>query len=132
MSGVHKYPTISFRVSDRERDMIEAKILASGMQKKDYFVRSCIYNRICVVGKKEVIYQLVEELQNMQTNISELVRQLEQKDITLTDEGMEDMRNDCMDMLQAIISMLDGAKYLWQGTKEEKEKSPNSGNCQDL
>lgn len=34
MSGVHKYPTISFRVSDRERDMIEAKILASGMQKK--------------------------------------------------------------------------------------------------
>ena len=132
MSGVHKYPTISFRVSDRERDMIEAKILASGMQKKDYFVRSCIYNRICVVGKKEVIYQLVEELQNMQTNISELVRQLEQKDITLTDEGLEDMRNDCMDMLQAIISMLDGAKYLWQGTKEEKEKSPNSGNCQDL
>lgn len=64
MSGVHKYPTISFRVSDREREMIEAKILASGMQKKDYFVRSCIYNRICVVGKKEVIYQLVEELQN--------------------------------------------------------------------
>lgn len=132
MSGVHKYPTISFRVSDRERDMIEAKILASGMQKKGYFVRSCIYNRICVVGKKEVIYQLVEELQNMQTNISELVRQLEQQDVTLTDEGLEDMRNDCMDMLQAIISMLDGAKYLWQGTKEEKEKSPNSGNCQDL
>ena len=132
MSGVHKYPTISFRVSDRERDMIEAKILASGMQKKDYFVRSCIYNRMCVVGKKEVIYQLVEELQNMQTNISELVRQLEQQDVTLTDEGLEDMRNDCMDMLQAIISMLDGAKYLWQGTKEEKEKSPNSGNCQDL
>lgn len=132
MSGVHKYPTISFRVSDRERDMIEAKILASGMQKKDYFVRSCIYNRICVVGKKEVIYQLVEELQNMQTNISELVRQLEQQDVTLTDEGLEDMRNDCMDMLHAIISMLDGAKYLWQGTKEEKEKSPNSGNCQDL
>ena len=132
MSGVHKYPTISFRVSDRERDMIEAKILASGMQKKDYFVRFCIYNRICVAGKKEVIYQLVEELQNMQTNISELVRQLEQRDVTLTDEGLEDMRNDCMDMLQAIISMLDGARYLWQGTKEEKEKSPNSGNCQDL
>lgn len=45
MSGVHKHPTISFRVSDREWEMIEAKILASGMQKKDYFVRSCIYNR---------------------------------------------------------------------------------------
>ena len=129
MSGVHKYPTISFRVSDREREMIEAKILASGMQKKDYFVRSCIYNRICVVGKKEVIYQLVEELQNMQTNLSELVKQLEQQEITLTADGLEDMRNDCMDMLQAIIAMLDGAKYFWQGVQVDKEKSPDSGNC---
>ena len=119
MSGVHKHPTISFRVSDREREMIEAKILASGMQKKDYFVRSCIYNRICVVGKKEVIYQLVEELQNMQTNISELVKQLEQQDVTLTADGLEDMRNDCMDMLQAIVSMLDGAKYLCLCTNDE-------------
>jgi hypothetical protein len=31
MSGVHKYPTISFRISQREREMIEAKILVSGM-----------------------------------------------------------------------------------------------------
>ena len=129
MSGVHKQPTISFRVSDREREMLEAKILASGMQKKDYFVRSCIYNRICVVGKKEVIYQLVEELQNMQTNLSELVKQLGQQEVTLTAEGLEDMRNDCMDMLQAIIAMLDGAKYLWQGVQVDKEKSPDSGNC---
>ena len=129
MSGVHKHPTISFRVSDREREMIEARILARGMQKKDYFVRSCIYNRICVVGKKEVIYQLVEELQNMQTNLSELVKQLEQQEVTLTADGLEDMRNDCMDMLQAIIAMLDGAKYLWQGVQIDKEKSPDSGNC---
>lgn len=60
MSGVHKYPTISFRISPRERDEIEAKIKASGMQKKDYFVRSCIYNKVCVVRKREVIYQLVD------------------------------------------------------------------------
>ena len=129
MSGVHKHPTISFRVSDREREMIEAKILASGLQKKDYFVRSCIYNRICVVGKKEVIYQLVEELQNMQTNLFELVKQLGQQEVTLSAEGLEDMRNDCLDMLLAIIAMLDGAKYLWQGVQIDKEKSPDSGNC---
>ena len=56
MSNQHKHPTISFRISDAERKQIEARILASGMMKKDYFVRSCIYNRICVVGKKETIY----------------------------------------------------------------------------
>ena len=129
MSGTHKYPTISFRISPREREEIEAKIFTSGMKKKDYFVRSCIYNRICVVGKKEVIYKLVEELQNMQTNISVLVKQLEQKEVTLTADGLADMRNDCMDILQAIIAMLDGAKYFWQGVQVDKEKSPDSGNC---
>ena len=60
MSNQHKHPTISFRISDAERKQIEARILASGMMKKDYFVRSCIYNRICVVGKKETIYPLVQ------------------------------------------------------------------------
>ena len=44
-------------------------------------------------------------------------------------DSLADMRNDCMDMLQAIISMVDGAKYLWQGTQTDKEKSPDSGNC---
>ena len=125
MSGVHKYPTISFRISPRERDEIEAKIKASGMQKKDYFVRSSIYNKVCVVGKREVIYQLVEELHLMQYNIAEILKQFEEQEILLSDEGLEQMKNDCLDMLKAIIWMLDGAKYLWQGT----EKSPDSGNC---
>lgn len=132
MSGVHKYPTISFRISPRERDEIEAKIIASGMQKKDYFVRSCIYNRVCVVGKKEVVYRLVEELQLMQANIADVVSQFEQQEVTLSDEGLEQMRNDCLDMLKAILWMLDGAKYLWQETEENNGKSPNSGNCQDF
>ena len=42
MSNQHKHPTISFRISDAERKQIEARILASGMMKKDYFVRSCM------------------------------------------------------------------------------------------
>lgn len=112
MSGTHKYPTISFRISPREREEIEAKILASGMSKKDYFVRSCIYNRVCVVGRKELIYQLVEELKIMQTNIREVTEQFEQAEATLSAEGLQDMRNDCLDMLKAILWMLDGAKYL--------------------
>ena len=125
MSGVHKYPTISFRISPREREEIEVKILVSGMSKKDYFVRSCIYNRVCVVGRKELIYQLVEELKIMQTNIREVTEQFEQAEVTLSAEGLQDMRNDCLDMLKAILWMLDGARYLWQG----EEKSPDSGNC---
>lgn len=118
MSGQHRYPTISFRISPREREEIETKIFASGLKKKDYFVRSCIYNRVCVVGKKELIYQLVEELKIMQTNIQEVTEQFENAEVALTPEGLEDMRNDCLDMLKAILWMLDGAKYLWENEQK--------------
>ena len=125
MSGVHKHPTISFRVSDREREMIEARILASGMQKKDYFVRSCIYNRVCVVGKKETVYQIVERLQEMENRLVELAEQIDGKNPGITSEEIRDLREAYEDMLKAILWMLDGARYLWQG----EEKSPDSGNC---
>ena len=72
MSNQHKHPTISFRISDAERRQIEARILASGMMKKDYFVRSCIYNRICVVGKKETIYPLVQTVNALYLQLLEI------------------------------------------------------------
>ena len=86
MPGVHKNPTISFRISDYERREIEAKIKASGMRKKDYFVRSCIYNRVCVVDKKETVHLLVEELQKMQQNLHQLHEQILSENIQTTSE----------------------------------------------
>ena len=116
MSGVHKNPTISFRITEDERRQIEAKIIASGMSKKDYFARSCIYNRVCVVGKKETVYRLVEELREMQTVIRDVAEQLRKEDTALTNKGLQEMQTDFTNMLEAILWMLDGAKYLWEGT----------------
>ena len=121
MSNVHKNPTISFRVSDDERREIEAKIKVSGMMKKDYFVRSCIYNHVCVVGKKENIYPLVEELHSMQILLKEVAEQFQDGNAILSEEGFEDMKTDFTNMIKALIWMLDGAKYLWMG-KEEADK----------
>ena len=92
MSGTHKYPTISFRISPREREEIEAKIFTSGMKKKDYFVRSCIYNRVCVVGKKETVYQIVERLQEMENRLVELAEQIDGKNPGITSEEIRDLR----------------------------------------
>ena len=50
-----------------KRKQIEAKILASGMMKKDYFVRSGIYNRICVVGKGNYLSTCGNHLQSLST-----------------------------------------------------------------
>lgn len=114
MSGTHKYPTISFRISPRERQEIEAKILASGMKKKDYFIRSCIYNRVCVVGKEETVYRIVRELQEMQTHLTELAKQITENRLEATARELEQMKEEYLDLLKAVLWMLDGAKYLWQ------------------
>lgn len=129
MSGTHKYPTISFRISPREREEIEAKIFASGMKKKDYFVRFCIYNRVCVVGKKETVYQIVEKLQEMQSRMEELAEQIKGEKPEVTAEEIRELQTTYEDMLKAILWVLDGAKYLWQGNTNGAEKSPDSGNC---
>ena len=121
MSNQHKHLTISFRVSDAERKQIEARILASGMMKKDYFVRSCIYNRICVVGKKETIYPLVQTVNALYLQLLEMHKafvgyyQDQNPDNLPTSNEIAELQTSYNNMLSAIIDLLDGAKYLWEG-----------------
>lgn len=121
MSNQHKNPTISFRVSEYERKAIEACILASGMMKKDYFVRSCIYNKICVVGKEETIYPLVEVLRKMYLHLYTMHTAFTSNAITTfpTSEEISALQTEYEIALKAIIDMLDGAKYLWEGEHHE-------------
>lgn len=125
MSNQHKHPTISFRISDAERKQIEARILASGMMKKDYFVRSCIYNRICVVGKKETIYPLVQTVNALYLQLLEMhkafIECCEQSTLNNlpTNEEIKELQTYYNNMLTAIIDLLDGAKYLWEGEHHE-------------
>lgn len=127
MPGVHKNPTISFRISDYERREIEAKIRASGMMKKDYFIHSCIYNRVCVVGKKETVYVLVEELHKMQQNIHQLHDQFLSEEFHRTSAEMHELQQDCEYMLKAILWILEGARYLWEGKDTVGKESDNHG-----
>ena len=121
MSNQHKNPTISFRITDAERKQIEARILASGLMKKDYFARSCIYNRICVVGKKETIYPLVQTVNALYLQLLEMHKafvgycQDQNPDNLPTSNEIAELQTSYNNMLSAIIDLLDGAKYLWEG-----------------
>ncbi len=121
MSNQHKHPTISFRISDAERKQIEARILASGMMKKYYFVRSCIYNRICVVGKKETIYPLVQTVNALYLQLLKMQKafvgyyQNQNSDNLPTSNEIAELQTSYNNMLSAIIELLDAAKYLWEG-----------------
>ena len=127
MSNQHKHPTISFRISEAERKQIEARILASGMMKKDYFVRSCIYNRICVVGKKETIYPLVQTVNALYLQLLEMHKafvgycQDQNPDNLPTSNEIAELQTSYNNMLSAIIDLLDGAKYLWEGDAHNEQ-----------
>lgn len=116
MSNQHKNPTISFRITDAERKQIEARILASGMMKKDYFIRSCIYNRICVVGKKETIYPLVQTINALYLQLLEMQKAFtttgdiqDTLDTLPSSEDIRELQTEYTNMLTAIIALLDGA-----------------------
>ena len=125
MSNQHKNPTISFRVTDAERKQIEARILASGMMKKDYFVRSCIYNHICVVGKKETIYPLVQTVNASYLQLLEMQKAFTSPDRTPdtlpSSEAIKELQIEYTNMLTAIIDLPDGAKYLREGDCHEQQ-----------
>ena len=99
------------------------------MRKKDYFNRSCIYNRICVVGKKETVCRLVECVRQMQEDMHILADELYRDgrikgkcspvDCREYDD-LDELAFDYVAMLNAVIAVLDGAKYLWENTDEKQ------------
>ena len=122
MSNVHKNQTISFRPSPYERKEIEARIKASGLPKKIFYTRSCLYDRICVVGKKETILPLVDEVELLYHRLLDLEQNIISfgsqdiipKDVSLFQDEINELQEDFTAMLKALITLLDGAKYLWE------------------
>ena len=122
MSNVHKNQTISFRPSPYERKEIEARIKASGLSKKIFYTRSCLYDRICVVGKKETVLPLVAEVELLYHRLLDLEQnifsfnsqEIIPKDVALFHDEINELQEDFTAMLKALISLLDNAKYLWE------------------
>lgn len=108
MPGKHKYPTISFRVSPMERQEIEAKIAVSGLQKKDYFIRSCIYNKVVVVGKEEQIDRIVQAIHIMQEKIREIDKEIQNWRMPVLQEDLASMQAEYTAMIKAILWLLKG------------------------
>lgn len=62
MPSKHKgHTTIAFRPSSSwQYVLIEERAKLSGLYKKDFIIRSCIYSNICVVGKKETVQRIMD------------------------------------------------------------------------
>lgn len=121
MPGVHKNPTISFRVDDWQRALIEERVEQSGLLKKDFIARSCIYSNIVVVGKKENIQRIVDSTKEMTEVFEDIVRQLKSGDFSCSDKAYEELHNDILAVAITVVDILNGAAYLFD--KELKSVS---------
>ena len=126
MSKDHKGILLNFRVSEREKELIEANIKMSGMTKQHYLVRSCVYQRLCVVGKKETIMILVNELNQMCLKLEELATQISSDISEINCEEIKKLKSEYHCLLQSVMHFLSGAQYLWK-----EQKVPDAANIKD-
>ena len=114
MPGKHKEPTIAFRPSAWTRAIIEQRAALSGIYKKDFITRSCVYSRVTVVGKKENIQRIVDALQETQMTMKEIAGQIQSGDFSLSDEGYRELKNDYLALVLTVVDIVDGAAYLFE------------------
>lgn len=125
MPGKHKNPTIAFRPSEWERALIEQRAALSGMHKKDFIARSCIYSNIVVVGNRENIQRIVDVLQEMQMVMGEIAGQLQSGDFVLSDDSYQELKRDYLALAVTVVDIVNGAAYLFDKespqTKRDRE-----------
>ena len=114
MPGKHKEPTIAFRPSAWARAIIEQRVALSGIYKKDFITRSCVYSNIAVVGKKENIQRILNALQEMQTVMKEIAGQIQSGDFSLSKEGYQELKRDYLALVITVVDIVDGAAYMFE------------------
>ena len=95
----------------------------SGMHKKDFIARSCVYSNIMVVGKKENIQHIVDALQEMQMVMKEIAGQIQSGDFSLSKDSYEELKRDYLALMVTVVDIVNGAAYLF-----EKETPQNIRN----
>ena len=71
---------MNFRVTPRERELIEKRIRMSGLPKAEFFIESCLYQTILVRGN-------VKTLDRIRESVQEIDRKLRDDDLSSLDEG---------------------------------------------
>lgn len=71
---------VNFRVSQKEKELIDRRIELSGLKKSDYFIESCLYQKILVKGNIRTSDTMKEQL----GKITDILSAMEGKDFSDT------------------------------------------------
>ena len=97
--------TITFRLSEFEKKFLEAKIQACNVKKTDYYVKACLYNQVVVVGKREHIDRLIEQLQEMELLLKVLLDEIQREANKEVTEEIMRIKDDYIAMVTAIYEI---------------------------
>ena len=129
MSAKHREHTISFRPTQWERAIIYERASLSGLNKKDFITRSCIYGNIVVTGTRENISRIISELQVMEEVLLDVAGQLKLGNVPVTEESFREMREEYLALIITVVDILKGASYLYD--VEFPSKLPDWKKCLD-
>lgn len=60
---------MNFRVSPAEKEAIEARIAMTGLSKSDFFIESCMYQKILVHGNIRTFTEIKNRMEDIATDI---------------------------------------------------------------
>ena len=84
------------------------------MMKNDFICRSCVNGKIVVVGKKENVQLIVDELQDMKNTLEEIAGQLLEEKIGLSKEEFSKMEKEYLALIITVVEIVNGAAYLFK------------------
>lgn len=132
MPGIHKNNTVSFRPTEWERIMIDEKARLSGLTKKDFIIKSCIYSNISVVGDKRNIQIILDSVEDMRHELVGITSSLTAGNSQLSEEGFCEMKKQYLAMCLALVEILDGAAYLFDRGSEKGSVLRNQEKLSEL
>jgi len=82
--------------------------------KNDFICRSCVNGKIVVVGKKETVQLIVDELQDMKNTLEEIAGQLLAEKMVLSKEEFSEMEKAYLALIITVVEIVNGAAYLYE------------------
>lgn len=88
---------VNFRVTPEEKKLLDNRIEISGMQRQDYFIKSCLYQKIITYGN-------IRTFDVMRKKVVEI-----NKHLNLISKS-EELDLEVLESLRMILEMLDGLR----------------------
>lgn len=85
---------MNFRVSPQEKELIDNRIALSGLSKSEFFIQSCMYQKILVKGNVRTYDEMRKQLATIKQHLSEV-------------EHADDLELEVMESLRMIAEILD-------------------------